>query len=130
MRNLACHALDALVEHHLASRELAAATRNLERYASLQPLDSDVPQILIRTYSSRVTAARRSAATPPSAGGSSTSSERSRNSGSLTSPSDPSRARTVSDRSRAYENRDFGRWRDRLRRLTRREKLPTQVALF
>ena len=50
MRNLACHALDALVEHHLASRELAAATRNLERYASLQPLDSDVHQILIRTY--------------------------------------------------------------------------------
>ena len=50
MRNLACHALDALVEHHLASRELAAATRNLERYASLQPLDSDVHQTLIRTY--------------------------------------------------------------------------------
>ena len=50
MRNLACHALDALVEHHLARRELAAATRNLERYASLQPLDSDVHQTLIRTY--------------------------------------------------------------------------------
>jgi DNA-binding SARP family transcriptional activator len=50
MRTLACHALEALVEHHLASRELAAATRNLERYASLQPLDSDVHQTLIRTY--------------------------------------------------------------------------------
>ena len=50
MRNLACHALDALVQHHLASRELAAATRNLERHASLQPLDSDVHQTLIRTY--------------------------------------------------------------------------------
>ena len=50
MRNLACHALDALVEHHLARRALSAATRNLERYASLQPLDSDVHQTLIRTY--------------------------------------------------------------------------------
>ena len=48
--DLACKALDRLVEHYLQRGDLPAATAQLERTTELRPLDDEVQRQLIGLY--------------------------------------------------------------------------------